>query len=73
MQACLDWQNKMAGTGKCFDSFYYQSSWQEVIMSHPVNDEILENLYEQVKEEFPNALEPFVIAEVQKRFEEMST
>ena len=27
MQACLDWQNKMAGTGKCFDSFYYQSSW----------------------------------------------
>ena len=42
-------------------------------MSHPVNDEILENLYEQVKEEFPNALEPFVLAEVQKRFEEMST
>lgn len=42
-------------------------------MSHPVNDEILENLYEQVKEEFPNALEAFVIAEVQKRFEEMST
>ena len=39
-------------------------------MSHPVNDEILENLYEEVKEEFPNALEPFVIAEVQKRFEE---
>ena len=27
-------------------------------MSHPVNDEILENLYEEVKEEFPNALEP---------------
>ena len=43
------------------------------ILSHPINDEILENLYEQVKEEFPNALEPFVIAEVQKRFEEMST
>ena len=42
-------------------------------MSHPVNDEILENLYEEVKEEFPNALEHFVIAEVQKRFEEMST
>ena len=41
-------------------------------MSHSVNDEILENLYEEVKEEFPNALEPFVIAEVQKRFEEMS-
>ena len=32
-------------------------STQEVkIMSHPVNDEILENLYEEVKEEFPNAL-----------------
>jgi len=41
-------------------------------MSHPVNDEILERLYEEVKEEFPNALEPFVIAEAQKRFEEMS-
>tara|TARA_B100000287_G_scaffold433430_1_gene495150 strand:- start:2551 stop:3081 length:531 start_codon:yes stop_codon:yes gene_type:complete len=27
MQACLDWQKKMAGTGKCFDNFYYQSSW----------------------------------------------
>ena len=34
----------------------------------------LKILYEEVKEEFPNALEPFVIAEVlQKRFEEMST
>ena len=42
-------------------------------MSHPVNDEILENLYEEVKEEFPKALESFVIAEVYKRFEEMST
>ena len=42
-------------------------------MSHPVNDESLERLYEEVTEEFPNALEPFVIAEVQKRFEEMST
>ena len=41
-------------------------------MTHPVNDEILENLYEQVKEEFPNALEPFVIAEEQKRFEDLS-
>ena len=39
-------------------------------MSHPVNDEIFERLYEEVTEEFPNALEPFVIAEVQKRFEE---
>ena len=25
---------------------------------------------QEVKEEFPNALEPFIIAEVQKRFEE---
>ena len=33
-------------------------------MSHPVNDEILENLYEEVKQEFPKALEAFVIAEV---------
>ena len=41
-------------------------------MSHPVNDEIFERLYEEVTEEFPNALEPFVVAEVQKRFEEMS-
>ena len=42
-------------------------------MSNPVNDEILENLYEEVKEEFPNAHPVFIIAEVQKRFEEMST
>ena len=41
-------------------------------MSHPVNDEILETLYEEVKEEFPKALEPFVTAEVMKRFEDMS-
>ena len=41
-------------------------------MSHPINDEILENSYEEVKQEFPNALEPFVIAEVQKRFEDLS-
>mgnify|MGYP001171628319 FL=1 len=40
-------------------------------MSHPVNDEILERLYEEVKEEFPKALEPFVIAEARKRFEEL--
>ena len=43
-----------------------------IYMSHPINDEILERLYEEVKEEFPNALEAFVIAEVQKRFEEMN-
>ena len=41
-------------------------------MSHPVNDEILETLYEEVKEEFPKALEPFIIAEVYNRFEAMS-
>ena len=28
-----------------------------IYMSHPINDEILERLYEEVKEEFPNALE----------------
>ena len=42
-------------------------------MSLPINDEILDNLYDEVKQEFPKALEAFVIAEVYKRFEEMST
>ena len=42
-----------------------------IYMSHPINDEILERLYEEVTEEFPNALEPFVLAEVQKRFEDL--
>ena len=41
-------------------------------MSHPVNDEILENLYEEVKTEFPNEHPVFIIQEVQKRFEELS-
>ena len=41
-------------------------------MSHPVNDEILETLYDEVKAEFPKALEPFVIAEVMRRFEELN-
>jgi len=41
-------------------------------MSHPVNTELLETLYEEVKEEFPKALEAFVIAEVYNRFEAMS-
>ena len=40
-------------------------------MSHPVNDEIFDRLYEEVTEEFPNALAPFVLAEVQKRFEDL--
>ena len=41
-------------------------------MSNLQNDEILENLYEEVKQEFPKALEVFVIAEAQKRFEDLS-
>ena len=41
-------------------------------MSHYINDEILETLYEEVKEEFPKALEAFVIAKVYNRFEAMS-
>jgi len=40
-------------------------------MSNLQNDEILEKLYEEIKEEFPNALEVFVIAEAQKRFEDL--
>jgi len=40
-------------------------------MSNSQNSEILENLYYEVKEEFPYALESFVIAEVNKRFEEL--
>ena len=55
------------------DSKSKNSFLERGTMSHPVNDEILERLYEEVKEEFPSALEAFVIAEVQKRFEEMST
>ena len=41
-------------------------------MSHPVNDEILERLYEEVKEEFPNEHPVFITQEVQKRFEDLS-
>ena len=41
-------------------------------MSHPVNDEILERLYEEVKEEFPNEHPVFIVLEVQKRFEDLS-
>jgi len=40
-------------------------------MSHPVNDEILERLYEEVKTEFPNEHPVFIIQEVRKRFEEL--
>ena len=42
-----------------------------MIMSNSQNTEILENLYCEVKEEFPNALEVFLNAEVNKRFEEL--
>ena len=41
-------------------------------MSHPVNDEIFERLYEEVKEEFPNEHPAFIVHEVRKRFEELS-
>ena len=41
-------------------------------MSHPVNDEILETLYEEVKEEFPKAPDWLVEVEVYNRFEAMS-
>jgi len=40
-------------------------------MSHPVNDEIFERLYEEVKEEFPNEHPAFIIQVVRKRFEEL--
>ena len=44
-------------------------------MSHPVNDEILEsifeNLYEEVKTEFPNEHPAFIIQVVRKRFEDL--
>jgi len=41
-------------------------------MSHPVNDEILERLYEEVKEEFPDAPDTVIEYVVMKRFEELS-
>ena len=48
-------------------------------MSHPVNDEILERLYEEVKEEWSipadcndNVILFDVTKEVMKRFEELS-
>tara|TARA_Y100000768_G_C23960693_1_gene675182 strand:+ start:322 stop:465 length:144 start_codon:yes stop_codon:yes gene_type:complete len=40
-------------------------------MSHPVNDEILERLYEEVKEEFPDAPDTVVEYVVMKRFENL--
>ena len=40
-------------------------------MSHPVNDEILERLYEEVREEFPDAPDTVVEYVVMKRFEDL--
>jgi len=40
-------------------------------MSHPVNDEILERLYEEVKEEFPDAPDTVIEYVVMKRFEDL--
>ena len=37
----------------------------------PDNDDILENLYEEVKDEFPNEHPSFIIHEAKKRFEEL--
>ena len=41
-------------------------------MSHPVNDEILETLYEEVKTEYPTANDTLIYTEVMKRLEDMS-
>ena len=41
-------------------------------MSHPVNDELLETLYEEVKEEYPNDNIYSITKEVMRRFEDMS-
>ena len=45
-------------------------------MSHPVNDEILENLYTELVEEYRTELlswtQPEIDAEVMRRFEAMS-
>ena len=41
-------------------------------MSHPVNDELLETLYEEVKTEYPTANDTLIYTEVMKRFEDMS-
>jgi len=41
-------------------------------MSHSVNDEILERLYEEVREEFPDAPDTVIEYAVMKRFEDLS-
>jgi len=40
-------------------------------MSHPVNDEILERLYDEVKAEYPNDNIYAITREVMRRFEEL--
>ena len=40
-------------------------------MSHSVNDEILERLYEEVKEEFPDYPDTVIEYVVMKRFEDL--
>ena len=40
-------------------------------MSHSINDEILERLYEEVKEEFPDAPDTVIEYVVMKRFEDL--
>jgi len=41
------------------------------IYPDPDNDAVLENLYEQVKDEFPDAPDTVIEYTVQKRFEEL--
>ena len=41
-------------------------------MSHPINDEILERLYEEVRGEFPDAPDTVIEYVVMKRFEDQS-
>nr|BAR30565.1 hypothetical protein [uncultured Mediterranean phage uvMED] len=41
------------------------------IYPEPDNDAVLENLYEQVKDEFPDAPDTVIEYTVQKRFEEL--
>tara|TARA_B100000519_G_C14085154_1_gene363542 strand:+ start:81 stop:209 length:129 start_codon:yes stop_codon:yes gene_type:complete len=41
-------------------------------MSHPVNDELLERLYEEVQEEYPDLWTSELDAIVMQRFEDMS-
>ena len=54
---------------------YYNNSINKqrlTFMSHPVNDELLETLYEEVKAEYPTVNDSLIYTEVMKRFEDMS-